>query len=107
MIDTWIDRYIDTYHEVRSGEQRSAPDQPGSDLVGWARHHAASRIVYLLPGHTASTMQHSMYRRLLANACAWVAGQDTSAWCDGPSPGGSGGQERNISTSGSLPSLWA
>lgn len=78
-VDTSIDTFIDTYHEVRWGEQRRAPAQGGSALLGWARHHAASRIVYLLPGHTASTMQHPMYRRLLANACAWVAGQGTSA----------------------------
>jgi type 1 glutamine amidotransferase len=64
---------IDTYREVRFGERVAAPPQPASRLLGWCRQHAASRIVYLLPGHGPSTMAHPQYRRLLANACAWVA----------------------------------
>jgi type 1 glutamine amidotransferase len=65
---------IDTYREVRFGERVPAAEQPSSRLVAWAVEHGASRIVYALPGHAASTMQHDQYRRLLANACAWVAG---------------------------------
>jgi len=65
---------IDTHREVRDGVQVSAPEQRGSNLVGWSREEGASRIVYLLPGHGPSTMGHPQYRRLLANACGWVAG---------------------------------
>ena len=67
------DTMIDTYREVRFGEQVPAQAQTGSQLVGWTVEHDASRIVYLLPGHGASTMAHPQFRRLLANACAWVA----------------------------------
>jgi type 1 glutamine amidotransferase len=64
---------IDTYREVRYGERVTAAPQPGSQLLGWASGYGASRIVYLLPGHGPSTMEHPQFRRLLANACAWVA----------------------------------
>jgi hypothetical protein len=63
---------IDTYREVRHGERVEARQQRGSTLVGWARERGPSRLVYLLPGHGPSTMAHLQYRRLLANACAWV-----------------------------------
>jgi type 1 glutamine amidotransferase len=65
---------IDTYREVRFGERVAAQGQPASRLVGWARERGPSRLVYLLPGHSASTMQNEQYRRLVANACSWVAG---------------------------------
>jgi type 1 glutamine amidotransferase len=71
--DTSPGSMIDTYREVRHGERVAAPAQPGSNLLGWATAPGNSRVVYLLPGHTAGTMQHPMYRRLLTNAVAWVA----------------------------------
>ena len=64
---------IDTYREVRFGERLAAAPQSGSPLLGWAREHGPSRIVYLLPGHGPSTMEHPQFRTLLVNACAWVA----------------------------------
>jgi len=64
---------IDTYREVTTGECLPAPCQPGSQLLGWAREHGPSRVVYVLPGHSAGTMANSVYRRLIANACAWAA----------------------------------
>jgi type 1 glutamine amidotransferase len=64
---------IDTYREVRFGEQVAAPDQPSSPLIGWCREVGPSRIVYLLPGHGPTTMEHPSYRRLLANACRWTS----------------------------------
>jgi type 1 glutamine amidotransferase len=64
---------IDSYRAVRFGERAPATEQPGSRLVGWARDHGPSRVVYLLPGHSGETMQNPQYRRLLVNACAWVA----------------------------------
>ena len=63
----------DTYLEVRFGERRPAVEQPGSHLMGWAKHWGSSRIVYVLPGHEPSTMDNEQYRRLLANAVTWVA----------------------------------
>jgi type 1 glutamine amidotransferase len=70
------DSMIDSYREVRYGERATAAPQSASRLLGWARQHDSSRIVYLLPGHGASTMQHPQFRLLLANACAWVAGDE-------------------------------
>jgi type 1 glutamine amidotransferase len=64
---------IDTYREVRFGERVAAAEQPGSRLLGWAKQTGNSRLVYLLPGHTPTTMQHPQYRHLLANAISWVA----------------------------------
>jgi type 1 glutamine amidotransferase len=58
---------------VRWGERVPAAAQAGSPLVGWARQHGPSRIVYVLPGHTASTMTHPGYRTIVRNACEWVA----------------------------------
>jgi hypothetical protein len=45
----------------------------GSALLGWAKCVANSRLVYVLPGHGRATMEHPAYRRLVANALAWVA----------------------------------
>jgi type 1 glutamine amidotransferase len=64
---------IDTYREVRHGERVPAVRQSGSRLVGWTSLYGASRIVYVLPGHGPGTMAHEQYRRLIANACRWVA----------------------------------
>ncbi len=63
---------IDTYREVRFGERVMAQEQPGSRFLGWSKTHGSSRVVYLLPGHGATTMGNEQYRRLLANACRWV-----------------------------------
>ena len=71
--DTSPATMLDPHREVVAGQQVAAADQPGSDLLGWARTTGPSRLVYLLPGHGPSTMEHPQYRRLLANACAWVA----------------------------------
>ena len=67
---------IDTYREVRYGERVAPAQQPASSLLGWAKTHGPSRVVYLLPGHGPSTMQHPSYRRLLANACHWASRGD-------------------------------
>jgi type 1 glutamine amidotransferase len=74
--DTSPASMIDTYREVCSGERVPAPDQPASNLLGWAREHGRSRIVYILPGHGPSIMQHEMYRQLLVDACRWTARSD-------------------------------
>jgi type 1 glutamine amidotransferase len=72
---------IDTYDEVVDGVRRPAdPGAGGSNLLGWAKSAGRSPLVYLLPGHSASTMEHRQYRRLLANAVEWVASADAHAW---------------------------
>lgn len=71
--DTSPASMIDTYREVRFGERQPAADQQGSQLLGWAKEWGSSRIVYVLPGHGPSIMQHEEYRKLLTNAAAWVA----------------------------------
>jgi type 1 glutamine amidotransferase len=70
-----------TYDEVRYGRRIPAADQsPGSRLLGWAKAAGRSPLVYLLPGHGPETMAHPAYRRLLANALAWVASPDAREW---------------------------
>jgi uncharacterized protein len=71
---------VDTYREVVAGEQVPAPSQPGSPFVGWVHAAGRSPVAYLLPGHTAETMAHPMYRRLVTNALAWVASPAAHAW---------------------------
>jgi type 1 glutamine amidotransferase len=39
-----------------------------------------SPIVYIQPGDTAATFALPAYRRLLANAIAWVASAEAKAW---------------------------
>ena len=46
---------------------------PGSNLIGWVRHHANSRIVYLQCGDSPQAYASPEFRRLLGNAIAWVS----------------------------------
>ncbi|MCZ8133302.1 MAG: ThuA domain-containing protein [Steroidobacteraceae bacterium] len=46
---------------------------PGSDLIAWARTVRAARLAYLQCGDGPSTFANAHFRRLLANALAWVA----------------------------------
>ncbi|MCJ2178768.1 ThuA domain-containing protein [Novosphingobium album (ex Hu et al. 2023)] len=46
---------------------------PGSDLIGWTRQVANSRLVYLQPGDGASAYDNPNYRRLVENAVRWTA----------------------------------
>lgn len=71
---------IDTFAAVIDGVQRPASAGPGSRLVGWATSAGRSPIVYLQPGHGPATMAHPMYRRLVANACRWVASTEAHEW---------------------------
>jgi len=78
--DTSAAAMIDTHREVTTGTQVSAPHQEGSPFLGWAHAAGRSPVVYLLPGHSAATMAHPMYRRLVTNALAWVASPAAHAW---------------------------
>ena len=46
---------------------------PGSSLVGWAREHGASRVVYLQPGDGVTAYGNPDIRRLWFNAVRWTA----------------------------------
>lgn len=76
-------RYIRTYEHVVHGEA-AAPDctghPPGSDLVAWATSAGASPIVYVQPGDSGRTFAVPGYRRLIANALAWVSSDEAHAW---------------------------
>ncbi len=75
-------RYRDTYAEVRHGDTTvtCAAHPPVGRLVGWAKVAGRSPLVYLQPGHGASTFTHPAFQRLLANALRWVASPDAHAW---------------------------
>jgi type 1 glutamine amidotransferase len=78
--DTSAASMIDTHREVSTGTQVPAPHQEGSPFLGWAHAAGRSPVVYLLPGHSATTMAHPMYRRLVTNALGWVASPAAHAW---------------------------
>lgn len=72
-----------TYEHVLLGEAE-APDcsghPPASDLLAWATVAERSPVVYVQPGDSAATFAATPYRRLLANALAWVASADAHGW---------------------------
>lgn len=45
----------------------------GSRVVAWVRDHPRSRIIYIQLGDSADAFSNPAYRRLLANALAWVS----------------------------------
>lgn len=81
--DTRPASMIDAHRQVVTGETMAARLQPGSPFVGWVHAAGRSPIAYLLPGHTAETMSHPMYRRLVTNALAWSASPAAHAWAAG------------------------
>lgn len=52
----------------------------GSALVGWAKHHRASPIVYLQGGDDATALADPHYRQLVHNAVRWVASPAARDW---------------------------
>jgi type 1 glutamine amidotransferase len=75
--------FVRTYEHVVFGEA-AAPDctghPPGSDLIAWATSAGASPIVYVQPGDSGRTFAVPAYRRLIANALAWVSSDEAHAW---------------------------
>lgn len=53
---------------------------PGSDLIAWAKSAGNSPVVYVQCGDGPSAYAHPGYRRLLANAVAWLTGPDAGPW---------------------------
>ncbi len=76
-------RFVSTYEHVLYGAD-AAPDcsthPPGTDLIGWATVAERSPVVYLQPGDSGATFALGPYRRLVANALAWVASPEAHAW---------------------------
>ncbi len=77
--------FTSAYEHVLHGEA-SAPDcrdhPPASDLIGWATTAGRSPIVYLQPGDSGTTFASAPYRRLVANALAWVASPPAHRWAE-------------------------
>jgi uncharacterized protein len=74
--------FRETYHEVL-GAPRSGPawvHPPASDLIGWAKSAGRSPVVYLQPGDGPDAFGHPAYRRLVANALAWVSSASARDW---------------------------
>jgi type 1 glutamine amidotransferase len=75
--------FTSTYEHVLAGEA-AAPDcrdhPPASDAIAWATIAERSPVVYVQPGDSASTFAVDGYRRLIANAVAWVASDDARRW---------------------------
>jgi uncharacterized protein len=71
-----------TYAEVlgTAGAAGSWQHPPASDLLAWAKTAGRSPIVYVQPGDGPQTFADAHYRRLLANALAWVASPAAHAW---------------------------
>ena len=76
-------RFISTYEHVIVGEE-AAPKSVGhpqpSNLIAWVTVGGRSPIVYIQPGDSATTFAIPQYRRLLANAIAWVASPAAMEW---------------------------
>ncbi len=75
--------FISTYEHVLVGEAdapRSVGHPQPSNLIAWATIAGRSPIVYIQPGDSAATFAIAQYRRLLANAIAWVASPAAHEW---------------------------
>lgn len=53
---------------------------PGSDLVGWVKHHDRAPIVYFQFGDGPSAHGDANVRRLLGNALHWAASAEARGW---------------------------
>ena len=53
---------------------------PGTNLIGWARRHGASPIVYLAMGDGPNAYANPGFRKVLENAVRWVASEEAHAW---------------------------
>ena len=76
-------RFISTYEHVLVGEENASDCRdhpPASDLIVWATVAERSPVVYVQPGDWAETFALDPYRRLIANALAWVASAEAHRW---------------------------
>jgi type 1 glutamine amidotransferase len=78
--------FLDAHDVVRNGSSTGvtcAGRPPTSDLVGWVTTAGRSPLAVLQPGDGAGTFAHPSYRRLVANALAWVASRTAHDWAAG------------------------
>ena len=75
--------FISTYEHVVVGADE-APDcsghPPASNAIAWATVAERSPVVYIQPGDSATTFAIDAYRRLIANALAWVSSPEAHRW---------------------------
>ena len=75
--------FISTYEHVVVGEAE-APDcrdhPPASDLIAWATVANGARSSTSSPGTRPPPSRSHAYRRLIANAVAWVASPEAHRW---------------------------
>jgi uncharacterized protein len=75
--------FTSAFEHVVVGEAE-APDcgdhPPASDVIAWATIAERSPVVYVQPGDSAATFASEPYRRLIANALAWVASDAAHRW---------------------------
>lgn len=69
------DRFFSADRAVRGSmhDREGWEHPPGSNLIGWAKEVANSRLVYLQPGDGVSAYDNPDYRRLVENAIRWTA----------------------------------
>lgn len=73
-------------HQAVNGRMHSNENwnhADGSPCVGWVKRARKSPLVYLQPGDGEATYADANYRRLIANAVAWVASPGAKAWARG------------------------
>jgi uncharacterized protein len=77
------DNFYSSAKVVREGKMFSNQGwehPPGSNLVGWVKHHANSPIVYLQCGDDPQSYDNPHYRSLLGNAIDWAASAEAREW---------------------------
>jgi uncharacterized protein len=74
--------FTSTFEQVVVGEDRPLGDDhpPAGNVVAWATSAGRSPIVFVEPGDNGATFALPAYRRLVANALAWVASADARIW---------------------------
>ena len=80
---TFTDENFFSAHRAITGHpgSREGWSHPqGSHLVGWAKHHRASPIVYLQGGDDGAALADPHYRQLVHNAVRWVASPAARDW---------------------------
>lgn len=76
--------FRETYAEVLGvPAERPWQHPPASDVIAWAKSAGRSPLVYLQPGDGPATFESDGFRRVLANALAWVGSPEAASWAQG------------------------
>jgi len=57
-------------HVILTTDEKSS-----EEAIGWTRTYKGARVCYLINGHDAHAYRNPHYRRLIANAIRWTAGE--------------------------------